>query len=76
MEEKAIPRSHYEVMRDGKKIGEITSGTFSPTLKKGIALALVDSDVQIDDEIQVQVRKNLATAKVVKAPFVAGSVRK
>lgn len=76
MEEKAIPRSHYEVMRDGKKIGEITSGTFSPTLKKGIALALVDSDVQIDDEIQVQVRKNLATAKVVKAPFVSGSVRK
>ncbi len=76
MEEKAIPRSHYEVMKSGSKIGEITSGTFSPTLKKGIALALVDSKVEIGDEIQVQVRKNLATAKVVKAPFVAGSVRK
>lgn len=76
MEEKAIPRSHYEVMKSGSKIGEVTSGTFSPTLKKGIALALVDSSVQIGDEIQVQVRKNLSAAKVVKTPFVAGSVRK
>lgn len=76
MEEKSIPRSHYEVMRSDKKIGEITSGTFSPTLKKGIALALVDSSVKLGDEIQVQVRKNLARAKVVKPPFVVGSVRK
>jgi aminomethyltransferase len=76
MEEKQIPRSHYEVLNQGKIIGEVTSGTFSPTLKKGIALALVDANLKIGDEIQVQVRKNLASAKVVKAPFVSGSVRK
>ena len=76
MEEKSIPRSHYEVLRDGQRIGEITSGTFSPTLKQGIALALLDSSVKIGDQIDVQVRKNLAKAKVVKPPFVAGSVKK
>lgn len=76
MEEKGIPRPHYEVMKDGNKIGEVTSGTFSPTLKQGIALALVDSDLKLGDEIGIQVRKNLVRAKVVKPPFVAGSVKK
>ncbi len=76
MEEKAIPRAHYEVQKNGQRIGEITSGTFSPTLKQGIALALLDSSVKIGDQIDVQVRKNLAKAKVVKPPFVSGSVKK
>ncbi len=76
MEEKAIPRPHYEVIQKGKKIGEITSGTFSPTLKRGIALALIDATVAIGESVQVQVRKNVATAKVVKTPFVEGSVRR
>lgn len=76
MEEKQIPRSHYEILKNGKQIGEVTSGTFSPTLKKGIALGLMDSSIEIGDEIEVQVRKNLAKAKVVKPPFVAGGVKK
>lgn len=76
MDEKSIPRSHYEVFQNQKKIGEITSGTFSPTLKKGIALAMLDSGIEIGDEIMVQVRKNMAKATVTKPPFVKGSVRK
>jgi aminomethyltransferase len=48
-------------MRDGQRIGEITSGTFSPTLKQGIALALVDSRRKNRmTKFDVQVRKNLA----------------
>lgn len=76
MEEKAIPRPHFEVFRNQKKIGEVTSGTFSPTLKKGIALSMLDSEFKIGDEVEVQIRKNLVKAKIVKPPFVKGSVRK
>lgn len=76
MEEKAIPRSHYEVFEGQKRIGEITSGTFSPTLKKGIALAILDSSCKVGDEVRVQIRKNLVSAKLVKPPFVKGSVNK
>ena len=74
--DKGIPRAHYEVFQSDQKIGEVTSGTFSPTLKQGIALAMLDSKVKIGDEVKVQIRKNFVPAKVVKPPFVLGSVKK
>jgi aminomethyltransferase len=49
--------------------GVITSGTFSPTLEKSIALARVPKDVAIGDNVQVDVRGKLLAAKVVKYPF-------
>jgi aminomethyltransferase len=49
--------------------GEITSGSFSPTLEKSIALARVPKDVLIGDRIQVEVRDKMLTAQVVKYPF-------
>lgn len=76
--ERAIPRAHMAVHRDGldsPTIGEVTSGTFSPTLKQGIALALVDADVAIDDEVVLDVRGRAARFRVVKPPFVAASTR-
>ncbi|HEY0665844.1 MAG TPA: glycine cleavage system aminomethyltransferase GcvT [Gallionella sp.] len=49
--------------------GEITSGSFSPTLEKSIALARVPSGVQIGDTVQVEIRDKLLNASVVKYPF-------
>ena len=74
--ERAIPRSHMRVLDvDKKDIGEITSGTFSPTLKSGIALALVDSKIEINDKVFVDVRGNSLEFLVTKPPFVESKVR-
>lgn len=71
--ERAIPRSHMAVTRDGAAIGEVTSGTFSPTRKVGIALALLDRTVAEGDEVEVDVRGRSARFQVVKPPFVESS---
>lgn len=81
--ERGIPRPHMHVHRPvdgddglaGAVIGEVTSGTFSPTLKQGIALALLDSQVQVDDEVVVDVRGRASRFRVVKPPFVQPSTR-
>lgn len=69
-ETKSIPREGYEVHSGGKQIGLITSGTFSPTLDKGIAFALVDLDTPEVEEVEVLVRKKLQPFTVVRPPFV------
>ena len=74
--DRAIPRSHMKVMDENSiELGEITSGTFSPTLKAGIALALVDSKIKIGDKVFVDVRGKAAEFLVVKPPFVESKVR-
>jgi aminomethyltransferase len=73
---RGIPRSHCAVKNaDGETIGEVTSGTFSPTLKQGIALALLAPTAAEGDEVVVDVRGRDVTARVVKPPFVEVGVR-
>lgn len=72
---RGIPRAHCEVKRDGTVIGEVTSGTFSPTLRNGIALALLSPDVAAGDEVVIDVRGREVPATVVKPPFVEVDVR-
>ncbi|WP_078577024.1 glycine cleavage system aminomethyltransferase GcvT [Salipaludibacillus agaradhaerens] len=70
MIEKGIPRSQYEVYKNDEKIGFVTTGTQSPTLKKNIGLALIDATYKdLDTEVEVQIRKRRAKAKIVKTPF-------
>jgi len=74
--QRAIPRSHMDVVdATGVSIGEVTSGTFSPTLKEGIAMALLDASVGVGDEVFVDVRGKTVPFETVKAPFVASNVR-
>ena len=69
--EKSIPRSGYEVFDINiKLIGKVTSGTFSPVLKKGIGLAYLDSVNIKDDLIYIKIRNNLSKAEIVKTPFI------
>jgi len=72
---RGIPRAHCEVKRDGQAVGEVTSGTFSPTLRNGIALALLAPDVAEGDEVVIDVRGREVPARVVKPPFVEVGVR-
>ncbi|MGL4369941.1 MAG: glycine cleavage system aminomethyltransferase GcvT [Spirochaetota bacterium] len=68
--EKGIPREHCIVRKNGADIGHTTSGGYSPTFKKGIALALVKSrEVKTGDEIEVVIRDKTLKAVVVKRPF-------
>ena len=70
--DRAIPRPHMVVQdRQGRPVGAVTSGTFSPTRRVGIALALLQRDVSVDDEVDVDVRGRLCAMRVVKPPFVA-----
>ncbi|WP_068398578.1 glycine cleavage system aminomethyltransferase GcvT [Kribbia dieselivorans] len=72
---RGIPRPHCSVAVDGVDVGEVTSGTFSPTLKVGIALALLDRSVKVGDEVMIDVRGRDVSAEVVKPPFVTTGVR-
>jgi aminomethyltransferase len=62
---------------DGDPVGEVTSGTFSPTLRTGIALALLDTAAGIEEgaELAVDVRGRAQTVSVVRPPFVPSHVR-
>ncbi len=73
---RGIPRSHCTV-RDasGAEVGEVTSGTFSPTRRQGIALALLDRSVTLGDDVVVDVRGRDVAATVSKPPFVEAGVR-
>ncbi|MBI1376911.1 MAG: glycine cleavage system aminomethyltransferase GcvT [Frankiales bacterium] len=76
--ERAIPRPHMPVSStEGAPLGEITSGTFSPTLKVGIALALLSTSAGLadGDEVLVDVRGRPARFAVTTPPFVDRSTR-
>ena len=74
---RGIPRGHMQVYAGGTAVGEITSGTFSPTKKVGIALALLDTSAGLaeGDLVEIDIRGRRTEARVVKPPFVQTSVR-
>lgn len=64
------PRPHYSVFRDGERIGEVTSGTLSPSLNWGIGMAYVSSaHAKIGTEIAIEIRGKTFTATVEKKPL-------
>ena len=74
--DRGIPRAGMSVKNsEGEVIGEVTSGTFSPSLKCGIALALVAKAVAVGDQLIIDVRGRESHCEVVKLPFVTSHVR-
>ncbi|MGH3821315.1 MAG: glycine cleavage system aminomethyltransferase GcvT [Pseudonocardiaceae bacterium] len=73
---RGVPRPHMAVRSTaGALVGEITSGTFSPTLRTGIALALLNPAMRPGDTVEVDVRGRALPCEVVKPPFVPSHVR-
>ena len=72
---RGIPRPGMDVSADGRPVGTVTSGTFSPTLRRGIGLALLASEVTPGAFVSVDVRGRLEEFEVVKPPFVQPSTR-
>jgi len=74
--DRGIPRPHMTVRdADGREAGHVTSGTFSPTRRLGIGLALLDRSLGEGDDVSVDVRGRSAAMRVVKPPFVTASTR-
>jgi aminomethyltransferase len=74
--DRGIPRPGMSVLDGaGQRIGEVTSGTFSPSIKSGIALALLSPAIKIGDPVTIDVRGRPSQAQVIKPPFVPSHVR-
>ncbi len=76
--DRGIPRPHMHVhvsAIDGPVVGEVTSGTYSPTLKQGIGLALLDAAIQPGETVVVDVRGRPSKFLVTKAPLVQPSTK-
>ena len=67
--ERGIARENYKVSQNDKEVGYVTSGTFSPTLQKPIAVALVDKDVDVDAPFEIEIRNKGVKAVRIKMPF-------
>lgn len=72
MLDRGIPRCHYQVFSaDGQPIGEVTTGTQSPTLKRNIGLALIDSTyAELGTPLQVDIRGKQLRAVTISTPFI------
>jgi aminomethyltransferase len=69
-----VPRPGFPVLHDGVEVGTVASGTFSPTLQRGIATAYVPADLSGEGtRLSVSIRTRVADARVVKTPFVTGT---
>ncbi len=69
--EKSIARDHYPILKDGKKIGEVTSGSFGPTAGVNIGLGYVAAGNEaVGNEIEIEVHGRPVKAQIVKRPFV------
>ncbi len=71
MQERAIARKGYLLCEEGRTIGEVSSGTYSPNTGKFIGMAFVDKDyAEVGREVSIEVRNKLYKAKIAKFPFV------
>ncbi|MEU7975536.1 glycine cleavage system aminomethyltransferase GcvT [Micromonospora sp. NPDC049089] len=75
--DRAIPRPGMTLHVGDTQVGTVTSGTFSPTRKQGIALALLDTDANLTDgdEVEIDIRGRRAPLTLTKPPFVNPSVK-
>ncbi len=77
MVERGVAREHYPVQVDGKQIGHVTSGMFSPTTERYLGMALLQSEFSaVDAEIDIVIRNKSLKAKIVKRPFYLPAYRR
>ncbi|MCK4235926.1 MAG: glycine cleavage system aminomethyltransferase GcvT, partial [Candidatus Krumholzibacteria bacterium] len=76
IEGRKIARQGYRVISGDRDVGEVTSGTFAPTLKKSLSMALVLSSVPDDeDDLAVDIRDKYVPVRRVKLPFYKGTIK-
>jgi glycine cleavage system T protein (aminomethyltransferase) len=74
---RGIPRGDYSVLHDGKKIGFVTTGYASPTLKKNIGLALIEAEyAKLGNEIEIEIRNKPVKAEIISKRFLQKNYKK
>jgi aminomethyltransferase len=68
LEGKGVLRNHQKLYQDGREVGEITSGGYSPTLERAIGLARIEADA--DGDLTTTIRGKRLPVRLVKPPFV------
>ena len=76
MIERGIPRQGYDILKDGIPLGNVTSGTLSPSLEKPIAMGYLRTDLESGNEVEIEIRKNRRKAKIVSIPFITKKGKK
>jgi len=77
MKDRGIPRHGYKVYSGENEIGHVTTGYFSPTLKKSIGLALIDAEhAQMGGTILIGIRKKKAAAEIISKRFYTKKYKK
>lgn len=77
LKERGVPRSHYRILHGGRVVGEVTSGTFSPSLNTGVALCYVPTELaRAGNEVQVEIRGQEVPAEIIPLPMVPSHVKK
>ena len=70
MVDRGIPRTQYDVLANGEKIGYVTSGSFSPSLEINIGMALIDPAFSEPGlEVDIAIRNRATKARIVELPF-------
>ncbi|MBI4637332.1 MAG: glycine cleavage system aminomethyltransferase GcvT, partial [Candidatus Rokubacteria bacterium] len=77
MAERAVARHGYRVLRDGRPVGQVTSGSYGPSVDRSIGLAYVEvAHAEVGTELQVEIRGEPRAARVVRTPFHPPRVKK
>jgi aminomethyltransferase len=75
--DRGVPRSHYKVLHEGQPVGEVTSGTFSPSLNTGVALCKVPTELlKPGTRLDIAIRNSAVAGEVTPLPFVPSQVKK
>ncbi|GAG71136.1 unnamed protein product [marine sediment metagenome] len=68
--DRGIIREHYKIFKNGNEIGFVTSGGYSPTLKKTIGLGLVEKQYsEVGTEFEIEIRNKFLRGEIVATPF-------
>ena len=74
---RGIPRNNYEVSANGRTVGKVTSGSYSPSLDKNIGMALVEAGCSAEGtEVDILIREKPIKARIIKLPFYTKKYRK
>ena len=75
--DRGVPRKHYPIFKGDRKVGELTSGTHSPSLKTGIGLGYVEKEFSATGtELELKIRSQRVKAEAVQLPFIPSRVKK
>ncbi|MEZ4605598.1 MAG: glycine cleavage system aminomethyltransferase GcvT [Deinococcales bacterium] len=70
LEDKGIPREGYKLFKEGEEVGQLSSGTLSPSSKKGIGMTWLKAELaKVGESLELEIRNKRLAAKVTKTPF-------